>query len=87
MTVRGRRRYPTEDAPVPVFDPGDYGKDSEGSWWCIPPAAGIAGGKLTLHIVVEHEDGTVTVGGSILLPGGHGRAWHGYLTRGEWSAA
>ena len=82
--TQGRRVYPTRESPIPVTEPGDYGQDNTGRWWVIPPKPGIAGGVLTLHGIELHEDGTITVTGSILLPGHHGASWHGYLERGEW---
>lgn len=53
-------------------------------WECCAPDG--MGGRLdpSIHNVVEHEDGTITVTPSIDFskrkPGG----WHGYLTRGVW---
>jgi hypothetical protein len=62
-----------------LFQPGDYGKlPSSGIWWIRPPRGSM--GSIEEHIVVEHEDGTITVSPSILLPG----IWHGYLEHGIW---
>jgi len=41
------------------------------------------------HLVVEHEDGTITVSPSILwgkdqMPAYPDTWWHGFLERGEW---
>lgn len=63
---------------VPVVCPGDYGKDSDGLWWCKPPKG--PSGVLSDHQIAEHDDGTITVTPSILMPG----VWHGYLERGVW---
>lgn len=85
--MTGRRVYATEQSPIPVMKPGDYGQDAEGRWWVIPPKKGVVGGALTLHGIEVHTDGSITVTGSILLPGAHGTSWHGYLERGEWREA
>jgi hypothetical protein len=41
---------------------------------CLSPA---------IHAVIEHEDGTITVSPSIVMPAG--QRWHGFLVRGIWS--
>lgn len=62
--------------------PGTYGKMGDG-WVCHPPRGAI--GHLANHTVMEHEDGTITVTPSILMPSTDPRqAWHGYLERGIW---
>lgn len=82
--MNGRRRDLTEwswteaDAP----QPGDYGKQPDGTWYGWTPIGQLAG--LDKHTVVEHEDGTITVSPSILCGAGMGDAWHGYLERGVW---
>lgn len=81
--MTGRRVY-LADGKIPFMEPGDYGKDWDGMWWVYPPMAGVGAGKLTLHHVVEHEDGTISVSPSILIPGAN--PWHGYLEHGEWRA-
>ena len=71
---------------IPCNGPGDYGKDSNGVWWCCPPTGRCPIGNLKDHTITEHEDGTITVTPSILFSNTHaGRGYHGYLTRGEWS--
>ena len=76
--MNGRRVYDTD-----VFTPGDYGKHpGNGSWHGKPPGTDLLAG-LRNHIVVEHEDGTITVSPSILVRG-HSSQWHGYLERGVW---
>ncbi|HEX3747569.1 MAG TPA: hypothetical protein VHW09_26725 [Bryobacteraceae bacterium] len=80
------------DWPFPALKPGEYGKDEDGLWYCIPPveSCGEGGqrhgvlGNLGNHKVIEHEDGTISVSPSILVSNGQGWSWHGYLERGVW---
>lgn len=70
-----------------VLEVGEYGKAPDGKWYCRAPQhdgfyAGM--GRLGLHDVVEHDDGTITVSPSILITGHDGKQWHGYLERGVW---
>jgi len=65
------------------FLSGEYGKGSDGAWYCCPPNSDLLG-RLGNHEVVEHEDGTITVSPSILIRNRPGKAWHGYLERGIW---
>lgn len=59
------------------------------SAWVWPPGARSVGRIATAQgfKFEEHEDGTVTVVGSILFKEGasDGSDWHGYLQRGVWS--
>lgn len=81
-----------DEYPFPRLKAGEYGKDKDGLWHCIPPGTDLLGslgegsglpGKG--HKVVEHEDGTITVSPSILIRAGRaGQSWHGYLERGVW---
>lgn len=80
LTMQGKRVYPNAEGNL-IFAPGDYGKDNDGLWWCRPPRGGS--GVLSDHEVVEHEDGTITVSPSILMPD----VWHGYLEHGNWREA
>lgn len=87
MTTQGRRRDLTEwswtEADAPQH--GDYGKQPDGSWYCIVPGDPDGMGNLSAHTVTEHEDGTITVSPSILVSAPHkGQSWHGYLERGMW---
>lgn len=68
------------------FEPGEYGKSSNGDFYCCVPGILDALGNLRAHKIVEHEDGTITVSPSILISyGPHGiNKWHGYLERGIW---
>lgn len=67
-----------------LFESGEYGKISNGDWYCCPPDSDLIG-NLAGHEVVEHEDGTITVYPSILINARHkGQEWHGFLERGVW---
>ena len=81
-TTQGRRVYQNKAGGKLWPDdphPGDYWRDEDtGVWMAYCPKGGI--GALADHQVTEHEDGTITVSPSILMPG----QWHGYLERGVW---
>ena len=66
------------------MEPGNYGR-WKGDWICMTPN-GLKG-KLALHEVIEHEDGTITATPSILVNGGPRGTWHGFLERGVWRPA
>lgn len=78
--MQGRRR----DNNTLALEHGDYawGERHE-VWFCCPPRGAV--GSLADHTVTEHEDGTITVSPSILMPSTteHGN-WHGYLEHGIW---
>ncbi len=85
MNSPGKHIDLTEDNHA--LEPGEYGKDPKGNWFCRVPAVpgkyfGVGG--LGKHTIVEHEDGTITVSPSILCTGHHGATWHGYLEHGVW---
>lgn len=63
---------------------GDYWQDADGLWWIETPTGFI--GVIAAHTIEEHDDGTISVTPSILVPTTCGPQWqwHGYLTRGEW---
>ncbi len=75
--------------PFPRLKSGEYGKDQDGIWYCVPPGKdpfthmGCLGDGVKTHKIVEHEDGTITVSPSILINSYLG-PWHGYLERGIW---
>ena len=83
-----------EDGTYDCHEPGEYGKDNDGLWYCCAPtpvdsdgfgyhgALGDGSGNRG-HKVVEHDDGTITVSPSILITR-HDGQWHGYLERGVW---
>jgi hypothetical protein len=68
--------------------PGDYCKvppDVQlgrlGILWLLVDPTGGAGSLIAdNHTVTEHEDGSITVSPSLVMPGG----WHGWLERGVW---
>lgn len=78
--IEGKRRDRPDDS---IFEPGEYGKLSDGNWYGCPPETDLHC-NLSGHEVVEHEDGTITVSPSILITGRLGLQWHGYLERGWW---
>lgn len=88
----GRRHDAAPDEPTWPFSgllPGEYGKDKDGLWYCVPPGKdpfafmGCLGDGARNHKVTEHEDGTITVSPSILIQS-HEGSWHGFLERGVW---
>lgn len=72
------RRLPDGTKNLSGVQHGDYWKDADGMWWAYAPRGSV--GVLSDHTVTEHEDGTITVFPSILMPD----KWHGYLERGVW---
>jgi len=83
-------------AGSPLLQPGEYARHSNGQWFACTPNGHMA--NLSLHNVVEHEDGTITVEPSVAVsyPGGGTdsgisvkspqgiQLWHGYLQAGAW---
>ena len=70
---------------------GEYSKwiregDKDIKWMFMPPKAGYGLSTLSLHKIIEHEDNSITVEGSILVKG-KGGSWHGYLEKGIWREA
>jgi hypothetical protein len=65
---------------------GSYCKLPNGDWAIYSPGGTFGTISPTVHTIVEHEDGTITVSPSILFK--HGRkkteGWHGYLEKGIW---
>lgn len=79
--MQGMRVYGREPHEL---EPGDYGRwarDREEFYACTPNGE-IA--NLSLHQIIEHDDGTITVSPSILVSAGGKELWHGYLERGVW---
>jgi hypothetical protein len=64
------------------FAVGDYGIWDGQGWYGRSPNGYLA--NLTAHEIIEHPDGTITVKPSILLSGGRGPVWHGFLKQGVW---
>ena len=95
LTAQGKRVDATpggpDDYPFPRLKSGEYGKDVNGLWYCVPPGRDPFsfmgtlgdGSGVKCHTVIEHEDGTITVTPSILISS-HEGSWHGYLKRGVW---
>lgn len=80
--VQGKRKY-AENGDLWLAE-GEYGKHPRnGVWYCLPPDFQYTG-NLANHTVTEHEDGMITVSPSILIKGGDGSSWHGYLEKGMW---
>ena len=79
--IEGKRHDRPDDS---LFEPGEYGKLSDGEWYGVPPGTTLLAG-MAKHTVVEHEDGTITVSPSILVtrPGTPDQ-WHGFLEKGIW---
>lgn len=76
-------------APAKVVRPTNL----TGEVWHIAAPIGENGwslGRLELHTVREHEDGTISVrpgdgsSNSILVTGARNRFWHGYIEHGVW---
>lgn len=65
--------------------PGAYGK--VGGVWLVCLPTGALAFLNAGHTITEHEDGTITVHPSILMPTGRGPYWHGYLEHGVWRKA
>lgn len=81
--MQGKRVDRLDDS---LFQSGEYGKISDGNWYCCPPDSDLVG-NLSGHEVVEHEDGTISVTPSILISSHKGESWHGWLTYGKWQQA
>lgn len=76
------KRLP-DDSPYYPVQPGTYWKRSRDNVWnCVTPNGHL--GRLDLHNVVEHEDGTISVSPSILVSDHTGELWHGFLEAGSW---
>lgn len=76
----------------PIIIDGVEGKLTPHDWKIAVPMSngrGYAMGWLRNHTVREHEDGTISVrpgdgsSNSILVTGGQGEQWHGYIEHGE----
>jgi len=76
------------------MSPGEYRKGlNPNEWWIYPPPSEKYPtphiGRIAIHTVEEHEDGTITVSPSIRELGYQDMpdAWHGFLKHGVWSEA
>lgn len=85
--MQGRRTTFAPGWPKGDALPGDYCRvppdvdpRGENIWYAMAPN-GHSGALLpNIHNVIEHEDGTISVSPSIVMPLG----WHGFLERGIW---
>lgn len=82
IVVAGRRVYPDLEGVLHLA-PGDYGQDGSGKWWVMAPCANSAPIPIVLHVVTEHEDGSISASPSILEPTAK---YHGYLVGGQWKS-
>ena len=93
----GRRVYPNDAGYLPsaINNPASYGRATASrtqntrlSWWQITaPDGSLCSLNPEIHVVTEHEDGTITVEPSIDLSYRSPPGWHGHLTRGLFIAA
>jgi hypothetical protein len=84
--MKGRRIYLNAEGRLWPIEPGDYGQDADGLWYCRAPRGdflGCLGDGVRHHKVIEHDDGTITVSPSILVSN-HTGSWHGFLEHGIW---
>lgn len=81
--MQGIRQPDGSEWPLP---PGSYWRSKSGVWMAVTPKGHI--GDLRNHDVIEHEDGTITVSTSILVPVRTDKrdqeSWYGFLERGIW---
>lgn len=87
VTPGKRRDFNSEIEGYPL-EPGEYGKNEDGLWFCCTPVHGSWSGGLQKHQVTEHDDGTITVSPSIWYNPNQSNPtrpqWHGFLERGIW---
>jgi hypothetical protein len=93
--VNGRRVMPDADGWFRAnLEPGDYGRSTlrelEGrpaGWWQVCAPDGSQGSlSPSIHTVIEHEDGTITVSPSLDFSKRKSGAWHGWLRAGVWTS-
>jgi hypothetical protein len=80
------REFNRGEMPGWVKVPEDSPAYRIGARWYVRPLMGPSGvGRLSegAHTVTEHEDGTITVEPSLVMPDG----WHGWLRRGVFTVA
>lgn len=86
--IVGVRQDKVERSDYSLFKPGEYGKRSDGMWYCCAPVKGLEWPLvciLTKYNVVENIDKTITVTPSILISRRDGKKWHGTLKNGMWA--
>ena len=88
--MKGRRVYANaegyRDGPM---EPGDYFYWERINRWLVKAPNGHEGTiSPNVHVVEEHDDGTITLTPSLVLNAADGRElYHGFLRRGEWTDA
>jgi hypothetical protein len=93
ILVIGARVFPNADGwldPAEIYKPARYGRcvapRTEGSrtgWWQVTAPDGHVGSlDPSVHSIVEHEDGTITVSPSLDFSKRTPGAWHGWLRHG-----
>ena len=94
--MQGIRVYPNDKGWLDqqaMSQPGAYGRatapevaNTRIGWWEVTTPDGHVGSlDPSIHTVVEHEDGTITVTPSIDMSRRHAGAYHGFLRKGEWT--
>lgn len=81
LSAVGLRVFPNRLGQLRLPE-GGYGQDLSGKWFVRPPNCDM--GDLDGHVVVEHSDGTITVGESI--DGVEFGQGHWRLERGVWTS-
>lgn len=83
----GQRVYPTDHNEIVNWQPGDYGYVESAKCWYAQCPGGLTA-NLGNHLVIEHDDHTITVTPSILVTMHVDEVqkvvWHGYLEHGTW---
>ena len=82
--MRGRRCEPMKDGR-PRLGPGDYGKDSAGTWWVRTPITGALFSLLDKNLsATENADGSINVNGIIEHHVNQTEIKRWKLEHGEW---
>jgi hypothetical protein len=94
-TVQGVRVYPDAHGWLDgseIDKPARYGRATAVvgrlAWWQVTAPDGSVGSvNPSVHQVVEHDDGTITVSPSLNFAARRAGAWHGWLRRGVFESA
>lgn len=54
-------------------------------WFVVPPRTDWPPSELARGRVTEHENGSITIDGSLVVDFPPRGRWHGYLVKGEWA--
>lgn len=84
ITYAGRRVYGIGRSGGGM-SAGDYGTDPSGKWFVCAPVDGYKGVYIPDRMVVEHQNGTITVKALLSIPGKGKPTWVGRLKNGEWT--